>query len=158
MTEQDAPPKVVLPKADSAPHPNNKTRRQIMRSIAMGGAVVGASLFGFFPVLRKWTPRLRPPGAIDETDFLAACIKCGQCVQVCPVKAIELGDLDEGFGVGVPFIDPRAQACDFSAICAASARPRRRTRSGTTPRPGGTAENKQSQKATTCGPELKGRL
>jgi ferredoxin-type protein NapG len=91
-----------------------KARRQMLRSLAMGGAIVGASLFGFFPVLKKWMPRLRPPGSLDEQHFLAACIKCGQCVQVCPVKAIRLGDLDEGFGVGVPYIPAREQACDFS--------------------------------------------
>ncbi|MBZ8134324.1 4Fe-4S ferredoxin [Afifella sp. IM 167] len=59
-------------------------------------------------------PRLRPPGALAEEDFLAACIKCGQCVQVCPVEAIELGDFLDGFGNGVPHIEARAQACDFS--------------------------------------------
>ncbi|MDR1350399.1 MAG: 4Fe-4S dicluster domain-containing protein, partial [Zoogloeaceae bacterium] len=41
-------------------------------------------------------------------------IKCGQCLQVCPVEAIRLGDIDEGFGIGVPYIDARVQACDFS--------------------------------------------
>jgi ferredoxin-type protein NapG len=33
---------------------------------------------------------------------------------VCPVEAIHLADLNDGLGVGVPFIDARAQACDFS--------------------------------------------
>jgi ferredoxin-type protein NapG len=35
-------------------------------------------------------------------------------VQVCPVQAIKLADLVDGFGVGVPYIDAREQACDFS--------------------------------------------
>ena len=57
---------------------------------------------------------MRPPGSLSESTFLASCIKCGQCLQVCPVQAIKLADAGDGFGVGTPYIDPRAQACDFS--------------------------------------------
>ncbi|MCT4656377.1 MAG: 4Fe-4S binding protein [Cohaesibacter sp.] len=89
-------------------------RRRFMRSIVAGSVILGAALTGIYPVLKRLKERLRPPGAIDEDAFLAACIKCGQCVQVCPVEAILLADVDEGFGIGVPYIDARTQACDFS--------------------------------------------
>lgn len=90
-------------------------RREFLRSAALGTAVVGGALAGFLPLPRAVEAQhLRPPGALDERDFLAACIKCGQCVQVCPVEAIKLADINEGFGVGVPYIGARDQACDFS--------------------------------------------
>lgn len=91
-----------------------KERRGFLLSIATGVGVVGLALAGYVPVLSGWVKRLRPPGALAEREFLASCIKCGQCVQVCPVKAIKLADAADGFGNGVPFIDARAQACDFS--------------------------------------------
>jgi len=89
-------------------------RRLILRTLGAGVAAVAAGLVGLYPVVKRVFTRLRPPGAIPEHEFLAACIKCGQCVQVCPVQAIKLGDGDEGYGLGVPHIDARAQACDFS--------------------------------------------
>lgn len=89
-------------------------RRMLIRTMALGVAAVSAGLIGWYPVYKKVFDRLRPPGALDEDEFLAACIKCGQCVQVCPVEAIKLADGDEGYGLGVPYIDARAQACDFS--------------------------------------------
>jgi ferredoxin-type protein NapG len=91
-----------------------ESRRRFLRSAAVGTGAVCFSLAGFLPVELKRTPRLRPPGALDEADFLASCIKCGQCVQVCPVSALKPAELDDGFGVGVPYYAPREQACDFS--------------------------------------------
>lgn len=91
-----------------------KARRRFLRSLGLTGGLIGLSLLGYIPTGGANPVRLRPPGALDEQDFLSSCIKCGQCVQVCPVQAIKLGDLDDGFGIGVPFIDARSQACDFS--------------------------------------------
>ena len=91
-----------------------KARRKFLQSVGLTAGVVGISLLGYIPVTNAKAPRLRPPGALDETDFLSSCIKCGQCVQVCPVAAIKLGDIDDGFGLGVPYIAARDQACDFS--------------------------------------------
>ena len=91
-----------------------QARRRFLRTVLLTGGVLGAAASGWLPLAYAQKQRLRPPGALDEKDFLASCIKCGQCVQVCPVQAIKLADLIDGFGVGTPYIDARAQACDFS--------------------------------------------
>lgn len=103
----------------SAPSPASRkradqARRRFLRSAGLAVGVTGMALLGLLPVAGGWQPRLRPPGALAEKAFLASCIKCGQCVQVCPVEAIQLADLLDGFGNGAPWIDARAQACDFS--------------------------------------------
>ncbi|CAB1058000.1 Ferredoxin-type protein NapG (periplasmic nitrate reductase) [Olavius sp. associated proteobacterium Delta 1] len=63
------------------------------------------------PLLRKDRLLLRPPGALGEDIFLASCIKCGQCLQVCPPQVIKLAGISQGFGIGTPYIIPREGAC-----------------------------------------------
>ena len=96
------------------PTRKERERRALLLSFLAGGTTVGLSLLGYVPILKGAEQRLRPPGALDEREFLASCIKCGQCVQVCPVEAIKLADITDGFGIGVPYLDARKQACDFS--------------------------------------------
>jgi ferredoxin len=45
--------------------------------------VGGASALGRDPAL------IRPPGSLDEARFLARCIRCGQCMRVCPSAVIQ---------------------------------------------------------------------
>ncbi len=100
------------------PKRRQSQRREFLRSAGLLAGVMGASLAGLIPLAGAGNARLRPPGALknllDEQQFFASCIKCGQCVQVCPVEAIKLADLTDGVGIGVPYIDAREQACDFS--------------------------------------------
>lgn len=119
MTDSDRPDPPTPATAGKAPDKrlgkSGEDRRRVLRSIAVGGAVTCAALAGLLQHrFAPGAPRLRPPGALDEEAFLASCIKCGQCVQVCPIQAIRLADLGDGIGNGVPWLDPRAQACDFS--------------------------------------------
>jgi len=92
-----------------------EARRRFLRATLVSVALLATWPLASVPVVRRLRIRLRPPGALQgEQRFLAACIKCGQCVQVCPVQAIALADLFDGYGHGAPYIDARAQACDFS--------------------------------------------
>lgn len=81
--------------------------------IAVAGGTVGTAAA---PFLGNEKGLLRPPGEIGEKKFLSACIKCGLCVQICPVNAIHLADITEGLSAGTAFIDPRHSACDFSCV------------------------------------------
>ena len=74
-------------------------------------ALVGGGGMVFSPMGVKAENRLRPPGAVAEKEFLALCIKCGQCLQVCPYHSIELSDFGKGHGVGTPFIDANKRGC-----------------------------------------------
>ncbi|GAB1403410.1 MAG: 4Fe-4S dicluster domain-containing protein [Lentimicrobiaceae bacterium] len=103
----------------------NKEKKSIKRREFLKGSLVATGALAIFGtgafVLDKESaanvPRenhLRPPGAIDEDNFLYGCIKCGLCVQICPVQAIKLSGAKEGLAFGTPYIEPRQQPCDFS--------------------------------------------
>jgi ferredoxin-type protein NapG len=53
----------------------------------------------------------RPPGAKPEPDFLATCIKCGQCVGSCPYDTLQLATAEDGQAIGVPYFVPREVPC-----------------------------------------------
>ncbi len=52
----------------------------------------------------------RPPGALPEGAFVAACTRCGDCMTACPAGAIVRLDA-AGMAAGTPTIDPAATAC-----------------------------------------------
>lgn len=60
---------------------------------------------------------VRPPGALAETGFLAACIRCTRCADSCSTNAIALFGPESGPLQGTPYIDPIRQACKMCLAC-----------------------------------------
>jgi ferredoxin-type protein NapG len=88
------------------------SRRTFLKTstlVVTGGAIAYGAVS--VPLLRRDRLLLRPPGALDEDVFLASCIKCGQCLQVCPPQVIKLAGISQGFGIGTPYITPREGGC-----------------------------------------------
>lgn len=63
---------------------------------------------------------IRPPGAHDESDFSARCIRCGKCIEACPYRAIHVAKDLANIATGTPCLDVRATACrmceDFPCV------------------------------------------
>jgi ferredoxin len=63
-------------------------------------------------------PRLlRPPGALPEPAFLAACIRCTRCQDACDEGAIRFFDERYGSAVHTPYVDPSVRACTLCMKC-----------------------------------------
>ena len=54
---------------------------------------------------------VRPPGALPELGFLAACTRCGQCAAACPPSAIKFAGPEGGLAAGTPYLDPEQVPC-----------------------------------------------
>jgi polyferredoxin len=88
------------------------SRRQFLASVATG--VVAASL-PKTGLLKSRNPRpLRPPGAQDH-GFVSTCVRCGECIKVCPKNALHLALFEGGLeAVSTPVLVPRRGYCDYS--------------------------------------------
>ena len=46
---------------------------------------------------------IRPPGTLPEREFLAACVRCGLCMRVCPTNALQPATFINGANFGGKF-------------------------------------------------------
>ncbi len=64
-------------------------RRDFLLSLIFAFASLGI-LKNFKSIIgRGFEKRIRPPGSLAEEDFLARCIRCGQCMKACPTNVIQ---------------------------------------------------------------------
>jgi MauM/NapG family ferredoxin protein len=97
-------------------------RRQALAAI--GAAVGGVALLRTDQYLRRDLPHLlRPPGAA-ENDLLSKCIRCGECVRVCPTGVLHPAVAEAGVeGFWTPVLIARAGFCQYSCNACGQACP-----------------------------------
>jgi polyferredoxin len=60
---------------------------------------------------------IRPPGSIPEKEFLSRCIKCGECMRVCPTNVIQPALLEGGFeALWTPILMNKIGYCEFNCV------------------------------------------
>jgi polyferredoxin len=62
---------------------------------------------------------IRPPGALTEEEFLKRCIKCSQCMRVCPTNVIQPGGIEGGLeNLWTPVLNNRigSSGCQLNCV------------------------------------------
>lgn len=108
---------------------DDTTRRDFfkrVRSSVGGGAVAAGLLAGFIRLRTGRTEPLgargrlgmvRPPGSVDEADFLSKCIRCTRCSDACEVQCILLFGPEAGKHQGTPYLFPNTKGCTMCLQC-----------------------------------------
>ncbi len=86
-------------------------RRQVITSMAAGVAMVPLVRLGSL-ARRPDEFLVRPPGAQEEGEFLARCIRCGECLKVCLTNGLQPVLWEAGLeGLYTPRLVPRMGYC-----------------------------------------------
>ena len=92
-----------------------ESRRAFLKAGAAAGAAVLLS-----PLLSKVSTDsvIRPPGALREEDFLSICVRCGECMRVCPSQGLRPVLLDGPlYSLYTPKLVPRIGECQLCMLC-----------------------------------------
>jgi MauM/NapG family ferredoxin protein len=96
-----------------APRGLDLSKRRFLEA-ALAGAVA-VPFLKIKPTDRDYHPLLiRPPGAVPEEEFLDKCIRCAECMKVCPTNALQPAAFEGGLeGIGTPKLVPQLGYCDY---------------------------------------------
>jgi len=107
-TEQVPPPE--KPKVS----PGRRKFLSGMAGAAGGGCLMAVGV-GLYSRQASALPALalRPPGALPEPEFLAACTRCGLCIRDCPPGILKLAAPGDLIPTGTPYFEARTGPCEM---------------------------------------------
>lgn len=92
-------------------------RRTAVASAAAGAALIPAARVAD-ALDANYDPKvIRPPGSVEERAFLERCIRCAECMKVCPNNALHPAFFEAGIeGLWTPILIPRIGYCEHSCV------------------------------------------
>jgi len=106
-----------FPRTDSINVAPDLRRRRVMESFA-AGIVAFPLMRSSLGLAKNHNDRLiRPPGSLEEEEFLARCIRCGECMKVCPTNAVQPALFEAGLeGIWTPMLIMRVGYCEYNCV------------------------------------------
>jgi ferredoxin len=95
------------------------TKRVFLISIISGAAAVPLMRLEGLTATNTNPGAIRPPGALPEEAFLSRCIKCGQCMRICPTNIIHPSSITFGIeGLWTPVLNFRigTSGCQLNCV------------------------------------------
>ena len=91
-------------------------RRRLLAAGTTGLFTIGLLKIGFTKPLLKGKV-IRPPGALEEPEFLDRCIRCGECIRVCSTSGagLQYATLESGWdGIWTPVLLSQIGYCEYN--------------------------------------------
>ncbi len=106
-----------LPNRRSAIVAPDTTRRTALATAAAGAALLPVTRVADV-IDQNYDHRvIRPPGSVGEKEFLERCIRCAECMKVCPNNALHPAFFEAGVeGIWTPILIPRIGYCEHSCV------------------------------------------
>ncbi|HTQ56954.1 MAG TPA: DUF6599 family protein [Bryobacteraceae bacterium] len=102
-----------FPARDGTREQPDLRRRKALAGLAAGAVAVPLLRANAGFAVERHERLIRPPGAAAEPDFLARCIRCGECMQACPTHALQPSLAEAGMeGLWTPVLAPRIGYCE----------------------------------------------
>ncbi len=92
-------------------------RRKVLVAAATGAAVLPLARTSDTLDSNYYDRLIRPPGSVPERDFMERCIRCAECMKVCPNNALHPAFLESGIeGFWTPILIPRIGYCEPTCV------------------------------------------